>query len=73
MSILQTSMSHISDPPKIDYTDARTQDTYYHAHQGYELNLKARLRLVRRIVSRFFKFQREPSPRPVLTSKQAPL
>ena len=73
MSILQTSMSHISDPPKIDYTDARTQDAYYQAHQGYELNLRARLRLVRRIISRFFKVQREPSPKSVLTSKQAPL
>ena len=73
MSILQTSMSHISDPPKIDYTDARTQDAYYHAHQGYEFNLKARLRLFRRIVSRLFKVQREPSQKPVLTSKQAPL
>ncbi len=73
MSILQTSMSHISDPPKIDYTDARTQDAYYYAHQGYELNLSARLRLVRRIVSRLFKVQREPSQKSVLTSKQAPL
>lgn len=73
MSILQTSMSHISDPPKIDYTDPRTQDVYYHAHQGYELNLRVRLRLIRRNISRFFRFQSGGSQKSVLTSNQAPL
>lgn len=73
MSILQTSMSYVSDPPKIDYTNARTEDAYYNAHQGYELNLRVRLRLLRRKVSRLLKFQGDRSPKPILKTNQTAL
>lgn len=41
MSILQTSMSHISDPPKIVYTDARAEDAYYPCASRLRVKLKS--------------------------------
>lgn len=73
MSILQISMSHVSDPPKIDYTDAKNENAYYKAHAGYSLNITGKMKAIRYIVFRVTRLAKEQAPKPILKTNQSPL
>jgi hypothetical protein len=73
MSILPISMSHVSDPPKIDYTDAMKENTYYKAHAGYSFNIAGKMKAVHQFVFRLTRLAKEQAPKPILKTNQSPL
>ncbi len=73
MSILPISMSHVSDPPKIDYTNIKNENAYYKAHTGYSLNIDSQIKAIRQFVFRLTQIAGEQAPKPTLKTNQSPL
>lgn len=73
MSVLQISMTHVSDPKKIDYTVTKNENAYYKNHAGYSLNIAGKMAAARQFVYRLTRIANEQTPKPILKTNQSPL
>jgi hypothetical protein len=71
MSVLQISMSHVSDPPKIDYTVAKNENDYYQAHAGFNLNIAGKFKTAFGFVTRLTMLANEQTSKPILKTNQS--
>ena len=71
MSVLQISMSHVSDPPKIDYSIAKNENDYYQAHAGFSLNIAGKVKTVLGFVTRITMLANEQTSKPILKTNQS--